>query len=197
MIMDQQANLHRLNLLGSRPKSFLGTIPGIRYESWVYPRKTESILYYYAQALQPLTFLEKQLGSPVNCREFYDFLSPSAILASAIRILLLQKLLYFVSRHGKTKGLWRLSKTKRRNWNVSQSFRIIFQLEMFTEATYRNEQSTARSGRSGSHGPSTTRQASVPVSPEKEHIWRLVYRPKISPLQYIRSIAAQDNLYER
>ena len=68
---------------------------------------------------------------------------------------------------------------------------------MFTEATYRNEQSTARSGRSGSHGPSTTRQASVPVSPEKEHIWRLVYRPKISPLQYIRSIAAQDNLYER
>lgn len=85
--MDQQANLHRLNLLGSRPKSFLSTILGIRYESWVYPRKTESILYYYAQALQPLTFLEKQLGSPVNCREFYDFWSPSAILASAIRTI--------------------------------------------------------------------------------------------------------------
>ena len=108
---------------------------------------------------------------------------------------------YFVSRHGKTKGLWRLSKTKRRNWNVSQSFRIIFQLEMFTEATYRNEQSTARSGRSGSHGPSTTRQASVPVSPEK---WRAHSETRLqtqnfsfTTLQYICSIAAQDNLYER
>ena len=50
-------------------------------------------------------------------------------------------------------------------------FNLTFHIspEMFTEVTYRNEQSTARSGRSGSHGPSTTRQASVPVSPEK---WR-------------------------
>lgn len=134
MITDQQADLHRLNLPGSRPKSFLSTLPGIRYESWVYSWLERQNLYCTTQCpgLAAVDIHRKAVWKPSELQWVLRSLAPHPPGQCHSH-------LYFVSRHGKTKGLSRLSKTKRRNWSVSQSFRIIFQpdISYFTRDVHR------------------------------------------------------------
>lgn len=154
-------------------------------------RKTESILYYYAQALQPLTFLEKQLGSPVNCREFYDFWSPSAILASAIRTISCQGM----ARQRVCGGFPR---PRGAIGMFHKAFASYFNLKCSQRPPIAMSKALHAVGAAVLMDRAPLGKLPCQsVQKNEEHIRKLVYRPKISRLQftvYLQYCSARQSL---